>query len=64
MNFLTLHWKKQQQKTGFLTRISETDENLYLFVFISPFGVLSYVQYFFDVIVLPKKWYCTVYLWL
>ena len=41
------------QKQDFSTSISETSENVYLFVFISwlvSFGVCIYIQYFFDVV--------------
>lgn len=44
---LTLHLKNMDSSTS----VSETNENVFLFVFISPFvsfGVLGYMQHFFD----------------
>ena len=38
------------KKHDSLTLTSETDENLYLFVFISSLEVCIYVQYFFDAV--------------
>ena len=45
MEFLT-----SIKKQDFLASTSNTDENIFLFVFISSFGVWVYVQYFFDVV--------------